>query len=318
MRNHRIRRVAGRRKPLLLAGSRAARVPRLRLGRASRCCEDDGLDYVRAVGNLAHPEGGRRAERLAGRRTGLGHTRWATHGRVTRGERAPADRLRRRQARDRRSTASSRTTASCKASLLDGRATRSRSETDAEVVAHLVERHYDGDLVEAVRARLRRARGPLRLRRHPPRPPATCSSARGCQCPLVVGVGDGEMFLASSIAAFLRETRRVQFIDDGEIVAITPDGATLRRRRRRASSARRSRSTGTTRAPRRAATRRSCSRRSTSSPTPCARRSASASATARLELDGLGLDRRRASATCAASSSSPAAPPTTPASSAAT
>ena len=44
------------------------------------------------------------------------------------------------------------------------------------------------------------------------------------QCPLVVGVGDGEMFLASSIAAFLRETRRVQLIEDGEVVAITPDG----------------------------------------------------------------------------------------------
>ena len=46
-----------------------------------------------------------------------------------------------------------------------------------------------------------------------------------CQTPLVVGVGDGEMFLASSIAAFLRETRRVQFIEDGDIVAITPSGA---------------------------------------------------------------------------------------------
>src|SRR3954467_11237862 len=45
------------------------------------------------------------------------------------------------------------------------------------------------------------------------------------QCPLVVGVGEGEMFLASSIAAFLRETRRVQLIDDGEGVAIPPDGA---------------------------------------------------------------------------------------------
>ena len=45
------------------------------------------------------------------------------------------------------------------------------------------------------------------------------------QCPLVVGIGDGEMFLASSIAAFLRETRRVQLIEDGEVVAITTDGA---------------------------------------------------------------------------------------------
>ena len=54
-----------------------------------------------------------------------------------------------------------------------------------------------------------------------------------CQTPLVVGVGEGEMFLASSIAAFLRETRRVQFIEDDEIVALTPGGRDLPRRRRR-------------------------------------------------------------------------------------
>jgi glucosamine--fructose-6-phosphate aminotransferase (isomerizing) len=54
--------------------------------------------------------------------------------------------------------------------------------------------------------------------------PDTLVGAR-LQCPLVVGVGDGETFLASSIAAFLRETRRVQLIEDGEVVAVTPDGA---------------------------------------------------------------------------------------------
>jgi glucosamine--fructose-6-phosphate aminotransferase (isomerizing) len=54
--------------------------------------------------------------------------------------------------------------------------------------------------------------------------PDTLVGAR-LQCPLVVGVGDGETFVASSIAAFLRETRRVQLIEDGEVVAVTPEGA---------------------------------------------------------------------------------------------
>ena len=52
-----------------------------------------------------------------------------------------------------------------------------------------------------------------------------CSSGARLQCPLVVGVGEGETFLASSIAAFQRETNRVQLIEDGEVVAITPEGA---------------------------------------------------------------------------------------------
>jgi glucosamine--fructose-6-phosphate aminotransferase (isomerizing) len=98
------------------------------------------------------------------------------------------------------------------------------SETDAEVVAHLVERHYDGDLVEAVRLAYRSLEGHFAFvvihRDHPD----LLVGAR-LQCPLVVGVGEGEMFLASSIAAFLRETRRIQLIEDGEVVAITPAGA---------------------------------------------------------------------------------------------
>ena len=61
------------------------------------------------------------------------------------------------------------------------------------------------------------------------------------QCPLVVGIGEGEMFLASSIAAFLRETRRVQLIEDGEVVAITQDGARSSRSRTARASARSSR-----------------------------------------------------------------------------
>jgi Glucosamine 6-phosphate synthetase, contains amidotransferase and phosphosugar isomerase domains len=77
------------------------------------------------------------------------------------------------------------------------------------------------------------------------------------QTPLVVGVGEGEMFIASSFAAFMSETRNVHFPEDGEIVEITPagarffvDGVEVERIAER--------STGTRRSPRRAATRRSC------------------------------------------------------------
>jgi glucosamine--fructose-6-phosphate aminotransferase (isomerizing) len=98
------------------------------------------------------------------------------------------------------------------------------SETDAEVVVHLIERHYTGDLVDAVSAAYSELEGHFAFvvvhREHP----EMLVSAR-LQCPLVVGIGEGEMFLASSIAAFLRETRRVQLIEDGEVVAITKDGA---------------------------------------------------------------------------------------------
>ena len=76
---------------------------------------------------------------------------------------------------------------------------------------------------------------------------------------MVVGLAEGETYLASNAAAFLRETRDVQFPDDGEVVAITPEGSSfLAPPTARRSSTRSSSWTGTTRARRRAASRRSC------------------------------------------------------------
>ena len=185
--------------------------------------EDDGLDFVRAVGNLdqlkaaAGPNGSVST-------TGVGHTRWATHGRVSEENAHPLE--------------------GCvpgelalvlngivenfvelRASLLADDHTFT-SETDAEVVAHLVERHYDGDLVEAVRAAYADLEGHFAFVVIHSAHPGLLVGAR-LQCPLVVGLSDGETFLASSIAAFQRETHRVQLIEDGEIVAITPEGATF-------------------------------------------------------------------------------------------
>ena len=183
--------------------------------------ENGGLEYVRAVGNLQN------LKQAAGpngsvSNHGLGHTRWATHGAVTEQNAHPLT--------------------GCDdgkvAVVLNGIVENYRelqeslgadghtfhSETDAEVVAHLVERHYSGDLTEAVRAAYGELEGHFAfVVIHNDHPDLLVGARR--QCPLVVGVGDGEMFLASAVAAFLGETRRVQLIDEDEVVAITPDGA---------------------------------------------------------------------------------------------
>jgi glucosamine--fructose-6-phosphate aminotransferase (isomerizing) len=185
--------------------------------------EADGLEYVRAVGNLQVLK---RAADTNGSHshTGLGHTRWATHGRVSEENAHPLTGCEEREL----------------ALVLNGIVENFRelkesllaeghefsSETDAEVIVHLVERHYQGDLVEAVRAAYRELEGHFAFvvvhRDHP-----DLLVAARQQCPLVVGLGEGETFLASAMLAFLSETRRVQLVDDGEIVAITPEGATF-------------------------------------------------------------------------------------------
>jgi glucosamine--fructose-6-phosphate aminotransferase (isomerizing) len=183
--------------------------------------EDEGLDYVRAVGNLdnlkeaAGPNGSEST-------TGVGHTRWATHGRVSYENAHPLTGCVEDEVAVVLNGIVENFRELRESLAADGHAFS--SETDAEVVAHLVERHYAGDLLQAVKAAYRELEGHFAFvvihREHP----EMLVGAR-LQCPLVVGVGEGEMFLASSIAAFLRETRRVKLIEDGEVVAITADGA---------------------------------------------------------------------------------------------
>ena len=183
--------------------------------------ENGGLEYVRAVGNLGFLKEAA-GDNGSSSTNGLGHTRWATHGAVNQRNAHPLTgcddgRLaivlngiveNFRELKD--------------SLLADGH--EFHSDTDAEVVVHLVERHYDGDLVQAVRAAYRELEGHYAfVVIHHDHPDLLVGARR--QCPLVVGVGEGEMFLASSIAAFLRDTRKVQLIEDGEIVAITPEGA---------------------------------------------------------------------------------------------
>jgi glucosamine--fructose-6-phosphate aminotransferase (isomerizing) len=185
--------------------------------------EEDGLEYVRAVGNLAFLKEAA-VSNASVSTTGLGHTRWATHGGVTELNAHPLT-----PCDDRKM-----------AIVLNGIVENYRelrdelkaaghtftSETDAEVVVHLLEDAYDGDLVEAMRAAYAKLEGHFTfVFIHHDHPNHLVGVRQGT--PMVVGLGEGENFLASNLAAFLSETRRVQFPDDGEIASITPEGVTF-------------------------------------------------------------------------------------------
>ena len=183
--------------------------------------EDAELDYVRAVGNLQvlKQEAGSNGSAAT---TGLGHTRWATHGAVNLQNAHPL------------TGCDDGTIAivlngivenyrELKASLeADGHTFD--TQTDAEVVVHLIERHYQGDLLEATREAYRELEGHYAFVVIHHDHPEELVGARH-QCPLLVGVGSGEMFFASMAAAFIDETRSIQLIEDGEVVSITPSGA---------------------------------------------------------------------------------------------
>ena len=207
-------------KPLLLAG-----LERLEYrgydSAGIGLLDNDRLEFVRAVGNLEHlkeaaaPNGSRAT-------TGVAHTRWATHGRVSEENAHPLSGCETDEIGVVLNGIVENFRELKESLLAEGHSFT--SETDAEVVAHLVERYYGGDLVEAVRGVYGKLQGHFAFvvvhRDHP----ELLVGAR-FQCPLVVGVADGETFLASSIAAFQRETNRVKLIEDGEIVAVAPTGA---------------------------------------------------------------------------------------------
>jgi glucosamine--fructose-6-phosphate aminotransferase (isomerizing) len=192
---------------------------------------DDGrIDSVRAVGNLDNlraaieqEEGGGVAVAAPPATTGVAHTRWATHGRVTEENAHPhsdsSDRVHivlngivENHAKLRR--------------RLEGEGQEFSSETDAEVVAHLIAIHYDGDLAAAVRAAFAELRGHYAFVAMHADQPGLLVGARK-ECPLVAGVGEGESFLASAIPAFLAQTRQAVAIENDEIVTIDAAGVRI-------------------------------------------------------------------------------------------
>jgi glucosamine--fructose-6-phosphate aminotransferase (isomerizing) len=180
--------------------------------------ENGKLQVIRSVGNLDNLEKAIADSSGNGARMGLGHTRWATHGRPSTENAHPH-----RDCSGKiaivlngiiENYASLRTE-------LTATGHNFTSETDAEVVSHLIEKHYDGDLVEAVRLSLDEITGHYAICAvHVDHPELIVGTRK--ECPLIVGVGKKENFIASAIPAFLSETRDVIAIDDDELVVVTP------------------------------------------------------------------------------------------------
>ncbi|MEJ7602387.1 MAG: glutamine--fructose-6-phosphate aminotransferase, partial [Kofleriaceae bacterium] len=155
---------------------------------------------------------------------GIGHTRWATHGRPSDENShphkvGPISVIHNGIIENHLALRAELSSAGAKFS----------SETDTEIFAHLVERALTSgakDLTDAVRRSLAKVRGSFAFVVMSDKEPGTLVAAKNSS-PLVVGLGEGENYVASDVTAILSETRRVIFIDEGEMVTVTRQGVTV-------------------------------------------------------------------------------------------
>ena len=180
------------------------------------------IDIRKAQGKIVNLETLLDAEPLVGS-VGIGHTRWATHG-------VPSD----MNAHPHSDPSGQFVVVhngiienfqSLKEDLIDEGA-EFTSETDTEILAHLIAREYDGDIVEAVRRTVALSEGAYAMVVMTEREPEKIVAVRKIS-PLVVGLGDGETFLASDIPAVLHRTRDFMIIEDDEMVIVTANDATI-------------------------------------------------------------------------------------------
>ncbi|WP_195576547.1 glutamine--fructose-6-phosphate transaminase (isomerizing) [Paenibacillus sp. 1001270B_150601_E10] len=182
----------------------------------------EGLEIRKAEGRLANLAGQLEGEPLTGE-VGIGHTRWATHGK-------PSD-----------ENSHPHTDVTMKFSVVHNGIIENylelkeelmaegvvfRSETDTEVISHLIAREYQGDLVKAVQHAIRHLRGAFALGVLTEHEPDRLVAVR-CASPLVIGIGEGENFIGSDIPAILQYTRRVYILNDNEMAVLTKDAVDL-------------------------------------------------------------------------------------------
>ncbi|HUV30900.1 MAG TPA: glutamine--fructose-6-phosphate transaminase (isomerizing) [Acidobacteriota bacterium] len=176
----------------------------------------DGLMISKSVGKISQLEAVLGDQKYDSTH-GIAHTRWATHG-------EPSE-----------LNAHPHTDANCEIALVHNgiienyRTLRAylarqgyviRTETDTEILVHLIHYHYNGDLTEAVRVALTEVEGTYGIAVVSSRHPGLIVAAR-MGSPLVIGDGDGENFVASDISPMLEHTKRVVYLEDGEIAAVT-------------------------------------------------------------------------------------------------
>ena len=180
---------------------------------------DDGLGVRKVEGKIDGLAALLERRPLSGP-TGIAHTRWATHGEPSEVNAHP------------QTDASGRLAVVHNGIVENYRSLRRsleadghvfNSKTDTEVLAHLIGSYYDGDLETAVRTALGRVRGAYGLAVVHADEPGTLVGARNGS-PLVLGIGDGTYYVASDVAAIVRHTRDVVYLDDLEMVVATPDG----------------------------------------------------------------------------------------------
>jgi glutamine---fructose-6-phosphate transaminase (isomerizing) len=182
-----------------------------------------GLKIMKAAGKLSVLEGELTANIPQGT-IGIGHTRWATHGAPTTTNAHPHTDQSGRIAVIHNGIIEN---SGSIRKALEQRGHTFKSDTDTEVLAHLVGEFYQGNLEEAVASALRDVEGAYGLAFISADEPDVIVAARNGS-PLLVGVGENEWFVASDASPLLQHTRAVVYLDDGEMVVLTRDGYRVR------------------------------------------------------------------------------------------
>jgi glucosamine--fructose-6-phosphate aminotransferase (isomerizing) len=179
------------------------------------------LQIIKAVGKIG--ELAKKIPEDLDGQWGIGHTRWATHGGVTEANAHPHTDISGKIAVVHNGIIENHKTLR---TVLEKKGYLFKSETDTEVIPHLIASYYEGDLLTAVLAALQHLEGTYGIACIHADEPGRIVGARNGS-PLIVGVGKDEMFLASDFTAMVAYTNRVIYLNDGEVVDITQENYSI-------------------------------------------------------------------------------------------